>query len=283
MEAADKLTSSLEHESPEQNKTVPANGTHVKGALPLNEGFAFPVTRQLMRMLGSYQYTPKDVKDRRTGEGDAAEGSLSTGSTAPSYKETRQRLISDAPEVVSSIMKFVQGFHTLNEGTEEVGGEHEENPFDPDTYIPGLGNKDGEAVQELLERLEKRLQEIGFAQKSTAEEWASTSEALERLLMLKLYPKVFQLNPRDRQLDAALNRRIQSLSFITPEHLDIRVYCQTADKALMEKGWAKAAEELNKMNLFKTPKDKVICVVNCCRRVTKLLLDGLNSGCVDGK
>lgn len=138
-------------------------------------------------------------------------------------------------------------------------------------------------MNSFLRELEGRLRGLGYAGKCSAAEWSSTTEALERLVMLKLHPKVFRSDLRDQQLDAALSRRIQSLAFITPTHLDIRVYIQSNDKALMEAGWSKAADELNKMNLFKTPKDKVICVVNCCRRVTRLLLDGLNSGNLDGE
>ena len=51
-----------------------------------------------------------------------------------------------------------------------------------------------------------------------------------------------------------------------PKHLDIR---NAAEEH--EKDWDLAAGELRKMNSYKAPRDKVVCVLNACRVVTKLL------------
>lgn len=145
-------TTELPQETPTQAPTQPVTkapnaANESKEALPLNEGFAFPVTRQLMRILGSYT-PPKEAKAQSAEE--KSQGRGGDGGYAPTYKETRQRLVSEAPEVVGSIMKFVQGFVSANAGSIDGGdgtirelvpnGDVDvDNPFDPDTYIPGTG------------------------------------------------------------------------------------------------------------------------------------------------
>lgn len=76
------------------------------------------------------------------------------------------------------------------------------------------------------------------------------------------------LNPftRPREADARLRERILALSFVSFDELDIREVGEE-----FRPSWEFAANELRKMNGFRTPRDKLVCVLNCCRVLTNLL------------
>lgn len=59
--------------------------------------------------------------------------------------------------------------------------------------------------------------------------------------------------------------RLNALQFIQPEHLEISSDF-AADGTL-----ALAQKELKKINMFKNPRDKLICMLNCCRVINNLL------------
>jgi len=62
------------------------------------------------------------------------------------------------------------------------------------------------------------------------------------------------------------------MSFIRPEHLDI------PEEHYNESSWALAQTELCKMNQYKAPKDKLVCLLNCCRVINQLMSHHKPSG-----
>ena len=91
-------------------------------------------------------------------------------------------------------------------------------------------------------------------------------EGLEKYLTTKLYPNIFAVVNEERTLDDVLGRRIAALrTFIRPEHLDIPE-CFRVEASL-----ALARNELVKVNNFKAPRDKLVCVLNTCRVINNLL------------
>ncbi|EFA77417.1 vacuolar sorting protein 9 domain-containing protein [Heterostelium album PN500] len=66
--------------------------------------------------------------------------------------------------------------------------------------------------------------------------------------------------------DLKIYKLILTLSFITPLHLDIQKFVQS-NGALIEKSMI----ELRKMNTYKTPRDKMICIYNSCKVIFRLL------------
>jgi hypothetical protein len=57
-----------------------------------------------------------------------------------------------------------------------------------------------------------------------------------------------------------MKRRIAALNtFIAPRHLDIE-----ATDASLKPSWDMAQNELQKIDTYKAPRDKMVCVLNCC-------------------
>ena len=85
--------------------------------------------------------------------------------------------------------------------------------------------------------------------------------------MTKLHPSTFAVTPDDQRADSLLSRRVAALrTFIRPEHLDIPERFRVEGHRCGSR-----EDELVKVNLFKAPRDKLVCVLNTCRIVTNLL------------
>ncbi|KAG7381190.1 vacuolar protein sorting-associated protein 9 [Phytophthora pseudosyringae] len=65
--------------------------------------------------------------------------------------------------------------------------------------------------------------------------------------------------------DEALLRRMQLLSFITPAMLDIKPCMRN------EVVWSMAEDELRRINSFRSPGDKINCIVRCCSVIFSVL------------
>lgn len=93
--------------------------------------------------------------------------------------------------------------------------------------------------------------------------------------MTKLYSRTFGISSLDQERDELLTQRMTALAFIQPNHLDIpEAYCN-------ENSWVLAQRELLRINTYKAPRDKLVCILNCCRIINNLLHTGAAAG--DGK
>lgn len=100
-------------------------------------------------------------------------------------------------------------------------------------------------------------------------------QALEKYVMTKLYSCTFGVSTLDQERDELLTQRMTALAFIQPGHLDIpEAYCN-------ENSWVLAQRELLRINTYKAPRDKLVCILNCCRIINNLLHTGVAAG--DGK
>ncbi|THU50305.1 hypothetical protein C4D60_Mb06t18810 [Musa balbisiana] len=91
---------------------------------------------------------------------------------------------------------------------------------------------------------------------------------LEKYIMTKLFTHTFASSSEDAKLDLEISEKICLLQhFIKPDHLDVPRVFQN------EASWLFAAKELQKINFFKAPRDKLLCIMNCCRIINNLLLD----------
>jgi hypothetical protein len=66
--------------------------------------------------------------------------------------------------------------------------------------------------------------------------------------------------------DRALSRRMEVLAFITPESLEVNPSLQSNEVV-----WTIAQDELRKMAVYKTPGDKIACVVKCAQVIFSVL------------
>merc|ERR1711937_811239 len=125
---------------------------------------------------------------------------------------------------------------------------------------------DGQKVQDFLARSEDAFRSHPLWIDSSLEEFEAAGEGLEKYLLTKLYGRCFGVAEEDKERDDLLNQRMKALgNFIKPQHLDI------PDKYCNESSWTLAQKELQKINTYKAPRDKLVCILDCCRVISNLL------------
>nr|XP_010926433.2 vacuolar protein sorting-associated protein 9A [Elaeis guineensis] len=93
-------------------------------------------------------------------------------------------------------------------------------------------------------------------------------QGLEKYVMTKLFNRVFASLPEDVKHDEELFEKMALLQqFVRPENLDITPSFQN------ETSWLLAQKELQKINMYKAPRDKLVCILNCCKVINNLLLN----------
>lgn len=107
---------------------------------------------------------------------------------------------------------------------------------------------------------------------SASAAWSDLGEAgllsarnhIEKYVMTKIADIAID-GERNEEQDSTLSRRMEVLDFITPEALEVNPNLRN------EVVWTIAQDELRKMTLFKTPGDKIACVVKCCQVIFSVL------------
>lgn len=97
---------------------------------------------------------------------------------------------------------------------------------------------------------------------------AKARDGIEKYVMDKVSDIAFSQLKECQQWvkeDEALLRRMQLLSFITPEMLDIKPCMRN------EVVWSMAEDELRRINSFRSPGDKINCIVRCCSVIFSVL------------
>lgn len=111
-------------------------------------------------------------------------------------------------------------------------------------------------------------------------------EGLEKLVMTKLYEHTFRaVTSNDSALDRELALKMRYFRWVRAEHLDIPMaYRSVLDSATtLETALAPAMRELGQMNRYKAPRDKLVCVMNCCRLIMgRLVMDVSTSSLLNG-
>ncbi|WIA42934.1 hypothetical protein OEZ86_008847 [Tetradesmus obliquus] len=124
---------------------------------------------------------------------------------------------------------------------------------------------DSQAVQGFLQQMETAMAKHPLFAASSPAELDAATEAMEKYLMTKLHERTFRAAPDDVERDELLAVRCTGLGFVQPQHLEV------PDGIVDEGCLARAAAELNRMNNFKAPRDKLVCILNCCRMLNNLL------------
>ncbi|KAJ0087491.1 hypothetical protein Patl1_06983 [Pistacia atlantica] len=119
---------------------------------------------------------------------------------------------------------------------------------------------DGKRVQEFYLTMECAIRDHPFWVGATEEEIDSALEGLEQYVMTELFSRTFSSTPEDLKIDQEISEKICLLqTFLRSEHLDIPVVLQN------EASWLK-------MNAVKAPHEKLLCIMNCGRVISNLLL-----------
>lgn len=109
----------------------------------------------------------------------------------------------------------------------------------------------------------------------------NSREGLEKLIMNRLYEHCFppevvqfhqlQIIPRQFEEDLAADGRILSqlekYSWVNLVHLEVDLSSTTDSVAFTEL----AVEEINKINRYRAPRDKIICILNACKIIFSFL------------
>ncbi|CAA7036521.1 unnamed protein product [Microthlaspi erraticum] len=128
--------------------------------------------------------------------------------------------------------------------------------------------KDCAAVQDFFAKMEAAFRAHPLWSGCSEEELDSAGDGLEKYVMTKLFTRVFASNTEDVIADEKLFQKMSLVQqFIAPESLDIQPTFQN------ETSWLLAQKELQKINMYKAPRDKLVCVLNCCKVINNLLLN----------
>lgn len=119
-------------------------------------------------------------------------------------------------------------------------------------------------VRAFVTRTASHLRAHDMFQDATTE---SIREGVEKFVTSKIYKRVFGSDPRDAADDAALRDRIRVLaSFVTLHHLDLEDECNVDEAA-----WRDACDVLRTVDKYKSPRDKLVVISNCCQYVNGIL------------
>ena len=128
----------------------------------------------------------------------------------------------------------------------------------------------GQRVRDFLNQVAQRMKVMDHWRNENDDEWENTIEGLEKFVMSKVYEAVFCPQEQDKEADVDMSKRIKSLCFVEFRHLDISGP-ETGKE--MTESWKLAMSELRKMDGYKAPRDKMVCLLNCCKVISQLLSD----------
>ncbi|KAL9249109.1 Vacuolar protein sorting-associated protein 9A-like protein [Drosera capensis] len=172
---------------------------------------------------------------------------LSTSTAPLTWHDFLERMRQpSAAEFVKAIKSFIVSFSN--------------NAPDPE--------RDSAAVQQFLASMEAAFRAHPLWAGCSEEELESAGEGLEKYVMTKLFTRCFASLPDDVKADEQLSEKMALVQqFIRPEHLDIQPTFQN------ETSWLLAQKELQKINMHKAPREKLVCILSCCKVITNLLVN----------
>lgn len=115
--------------------------------------------------------------------------------------------------------------------------------------------------------------EIWRSEETTQLERANALEGLESLIMNQLHDRVLSFDSSERDLDDFMERKMVLHSgWIRMEHLDVpEEICDKLSES--ESSWmSTAVTEFQKMSIYRTPRDKLVCALNGCKIINSTTL-----------
>ncbi|KAJ9449497.1 Vacuolar protein sorting-associated protein 9A [Diplonema papillatum] len=115
-------------------------------------------------------------------------------------------------------------------------------------------------VQDFLAKMSTEIRGNPVWKDGSEQELDFAQEGLEKYVLTKIFNRTFGTD-EDRKNDEALEKRLESFKFISPENLEVR------SEVLQHPTWKEATQELQKLNEYKNPRDKLICITNSCKLI----------------
>ncbi|KAF9131163.1 hypothetical protein BGX30_013209 [Mortierella sp. GBA39] len=131
---------------------------------------------------------------------------------------------------------------------------------------PWTVNEQIKIIHDFLEFITGKMEMCELWRNVSDQEFENVKEGMEKLVMNRLFTYTFSPSTTDdAERDEVLTHKIRIFRWIKPEHLDI------PDNAHNAAYLDKAQAELKKINSYKAPRDKVICILNCCKFIFTLI------------
>jgi hypothetical protein len=223
--------------------------------------------------------------------------SKNKGDRPESFNDFLAKLILPAStEVVKSLQQFVTkfsaDFHAAKTGTIPVDvlpdGTDEENLSWPTR------------IWSFLDHTYDNMKETPVWSHDTQIEFDLTKTHCEKFLFHKLHPVLFASDPEDHTLNERTRERIESLAFLTAEHLDIKCvralylqyaakrnivpkeFLQVKDYVFLNEVLEQPVQFLRQMETARSPQDKLMCVKRCTMSIAQLLKSCRQDGSLPG-
>ncbi|KAF9997922.1 hypothetical protein BGZ65_006525, partial [Modicella reniformis] len=131
---------------------------------------------------------------------------------------------------------------------------------------PWTVNEQIKIIHDFLDFITGKMEMCELWKKVSDQEFENSKEGMEKLVMNRLYSYTFcPSTTDDAERDEVLSQKIRIFRWIKEEHLDI-------PHSPHNEGYLiNAQTELGKINTFKAPRDKVICILNCCKYIFTLI------------
>ncbi|WFD26580.1 hypothetical protein MNAN1_001563 [Malassezia nana] len=130
-------------------------------------------------------------------------------------------------------------------------------------------------IFDFLDFIAARMAEATVWAELPPSDFDQATEAMEKLVMNRLYTYTFSpaiaaeghwpVQSDDLERDRAFAKRARLYAWVTEQHLDV------PRGAHSDRFYAFAGQELNKINHYKAPRDKTICLLNCCKVIFGLI------------
>ncbi|KAF9272771.1 hypothetical protein BGZ88_004424 [Linnemannia elongata] len=131
---------------------------------------------------------------------------------------------------------------------------------------PWTVNEQIKIIHDFLDFITGKMEMCELWRNVSDQEFENVKEGMEKLVMNRLFAYTFSPSTTDdAERDEVLTQKIRIFRWIKPEHLDIPDNAQNA--VYLDKAQA----ELKKINSYKAPRDKVICILNCCKFIFTLI------------
>ncbi|KAG0088740.1 hypothetical protein BGZ93_003083 [Podila epicladia] len=131
---------------------------------------------------------------------------------------------------------------------------------------PWTVNEQIKIIHDFLDFITGKMEICELWKNATDQEFENVKEGMEKLVMNRLFTYTFSPSTTDdAERDEVLNQKIRIFRWIREEHLDIPH--SPHNEAYLNN----AQSELKKINSYKAPRDKVICILNCCKFIFTLI------------
>ncbi|CEP07299.1 hypothetical protein [Parasitella parasitica] len=121
-------------------------------------------------------------------------------------------------------------------------------------------------IQDFLNFTNVKMRDCDVWRDISDKEFENAKEGMEKLVMNRLFNATFSPSTMDdKEKDEILHHKINIFRWVREEHIDIP---KTDDN---DSFLTFAESELLKMNNYKAPRDKLICILNCCKVIFGLM------------